>query len=141
MSTSFSSVRESPKISPTPSSPKTARVSSTARAAGTVAIAGASRIVIAKTNPALMRGAIAGEEKTGQNTISPLSRTITSTAAVRYCGQSSINPLSSRFISSLSQVLVKAGKQMQREIHQPVHHPRQHRHRHDKHHHEPRHCS
>jgi hypothetical protein len=43
----------------------------------------------------LIRGAIADEENNGQNTMSPLSRTITSAAAVRYCGQSSINPLNS----------------------------------------------
>jgi hypothetical protein len=44
--------------------------------------------VMANTKPALMRGAIAEDEKTGANNISPLSRTITSMAAIKYCGQS-----------------------------------------------------
>ena len=89
---------DNPNTNPTPSSPNSAFISSDARASGTAVTAGASKIVIAITNPALILGAIAADENTGANTISPLNRTSTSTAAVRYCGQSSINPLASPFI-------------------------------------------
>src|SRR5665213_1005566 len=112
-SASVSMVSAKPNVRPTASSPRSAGIVSSACDCGRTPTAGASKAVMAMTNPALIRGAMAAEEKSGANTINPLMRTSTSTPAVSTCGQSVIcATVGGMTVRSLSEVEVEVRPEM-----------------------------